>query len=1027
MNKKRKLVFATNNDHKLEEARQIMPDGFEIVSLAEIGCHDDIPETADTLEGNALIKARWIHDKYGCDCFADDTGLMVDALGGAPGVYSARYAGEHCSPADNVAKLLGEMNGKENRAAHFATSVALICGGEEHCFEGRVDGQIATEPHGNGGFGYDPIFIAEETGRCFAEMTADEKNAISHRGRAMRKLRDFLGLFVALIVVAVCRFAVPAAEWRLHPSYDGQMERIIDTPDYTYFLGASQDYLLNSKSIGTLYGVVYRYDKEGDELVALNSVNKLTSDMVTAIDYNFTGKYLVIGYIDGNIDLLYDDGKVVNIPGLKLSDSSLDKSINFITVDEASGLIMLATGFGYVSVDGNTAKVKTSRIFNKSMTGAAMFDGKLWLSNADGIFYAEPSAMSWDEFTQVSPYNPVHRMAAIGDEAILVLHGRVGNMASSRIVRKPSGGYMLNELWSNYAISAERYPKGVMLVGRDDLRFYRNDGSERICNLPADYAGSNAGTCDESKIWLSSGRKGISQLRLPAGESSSWTVLKDRFRPNAATAFMSTSMAYHPEYGILVRNHGYETQFNPSAGNYTMTEDLICGYKDMTWKPLSTSYLAPTQALTFQDPVGLAIDPKNSNHVYCGSVDNGMLRLDLANPSNSIHMSHSSDISGGLGQPGFAVIADDTPGSWNRCTFSKPVFDSQDNMWTVYVDNSNPSMSASASAQLWCWTAADRAATTSSSNVRPFTKITLTGVPTAVTPKLAALKYGSNKNLLVFHGQLVATTGSPMVIYDHNGTPGDTSDDKMVQLRSVTDQDGNSYSVLRIYAMCEDPTTGLLWFATATELFTIDPREALNGPSAVARRIKVPRNDGTNLADYLLDNVLIYNIIIDSKGRKWFSTNGAGLVCTSSDGRDILAELTPDNSDIPSDIVYAACENPETNSLMVSTAYGLCEYFMTGTPGAGVESELRVYPNPVKLDYYGYVTIDGLADDAMVKIIDVGANLVKECGMSSAGEMKWDLTDNGNRRVPGGVYFVLATNGPNSDKYSRLGRILVIE
>lgn len=188
----KKLVFATNNQHKLEEARAILAGQFEVVSLAEIGCHDEIPETADTLEGNSLIKARWVKEKYGYDCFADDTGLMVEALDGAPGVYSARYAGEHCTFADNVNKMLLEMTGKKNRKAYFATVISLILNGETKTFEGRVDGTIATEAHGKGGFGYDPIFIAEETGRSFAEMAPEEKNAISHRGRAMRKLAEYL-------------------------------------------------------------------------------------------------------------------------------------------------------------------------------------------------------------------------------------------------------------------------------------------------------------------------------------------------------------------------------------------------------------------------------------------------------------------------------------------------------------------------------------------------------------------------------------------------------------------------------------------------------------------------------------------------------------------------------------------------------------------------------------------------------------------------------------------------------------------
>lgn len=188
----KKLVFATNNQHKLEEARAITAGKFELLSLADIDCHDDIPETAPTLEGNALIKARWIFDRYGFDCFADDTGLMVDALGGEPGVLSARYAGPGHDSEANMKKLLANMEGKADRKAHFSTAVALILDGKEYLFEGRVDGTIASEPGGENGFGYDPIFVADETGRRFAEMRAEEKNSISHRGRVMRKLAEFL-------------------------------------------------------------------------------------------------------------------------------------------------------------------------------------------------------------------------------------------------------------------------------------------------------------------------------------------------------------------------------------------------------------------------------------------------------------------------------------------------------------------------------------------------------------------------------------------------------------------------------------------------------------------------------------------------------------------------------------------------------------------------------------------------------------------------------------------------------------------
>ena len=188
----KELIFATNNKHKLSEVRPMLEGKVLIHSLSEIGLDGDIPETADTLEGNALQKAQWVYERTGRDCFADDTGLEVDALGGAPGVYSARYAGEGCSFDDNMDKLLAALDGVENRKARFRTVICLLENGQPHYFEGRVEGRILTEKHGAEGFGYDPIFQPDDSGVPFAEMDMENKNRISHRGRAMVKLIDYL-------------------------------------------------------------------------------------------------------------------------------------------------------------------------------------------------------------------------------------------------------------------------------------------------------------------------------------------------------------------------------------------------------------------------------------------------------------------------------------------------------------------------------------------------------------------------------------------------------------------------------------------------------------------------------------------------------------------------------------------------------------------------------------------------------------------------------------------------------------------
>lgn len=188
-----KLVFATNNAHKLDEIRAILGNKIEILSLNDIDCHDEIPETADTLEGNALQKAMYIKEHYGYDCFADDTGLEVSTLGGAPGVHTARYAEntDHDSEA-NMNKLLKELEGKNDRSAQFRTVIALLLNGEQHLFEGIVKGDILTEKRGSEGFGYDPVFSPEQYSESFAELGAEVKNKISHRARAVAKLVEYL-------------------------------------------------------------------------------------------------------------------------------------------------------------------------------------------------------------------------------------------------------------------------------------------------------------------------------------------------------------------------------------------------------------------------------------------------------------------------------------------------------------------------------------------------------------------------------------------------------------------------------------------------------------------------------------------------------------------------------------------------------------------------------------------------------------------------------------------------------------------
>ena len=187
-----KIVFATNNKHKLEEIKKISKGQLEILSLSDINCQEDIPETGDTLKENALIKAQFVKERFGLDCFADDTGLEVDALNNAPGIYSSRYAGPKCDPDDNMQKLLDDLKDNESRKAQFRTVIALIFNGEEHYFEGIIRGEIIQQKEGENGFGYDPIFKPTGYNKTFGELSDEIKNSLSHRAIATKKLVAFL-------------------------------------------------------------------------------------------------------------------------------------------------------------------------------------------------------------------------------------------------------------------------------------------------------------------------------------------------------------------------------------------------------------------------------------------------------------------------------------------------------------------------------------------------------------------------------------------------------------------------------------------------------------------------------------------------------------------------------------------------------------------------------------------------------------------------------------------------------------------
>lgn len=1016
MTKKRKLVMATNNAHKLREARAIAGERIEILSLEDIGFDQDIPETADTLEGNALLKARAVSEATGLDCFADDTGLFVDALAGAPGVHTARYAGEACDPDANISLLLRNLEGAPDRAARFRTSVALSLNGEEHLFDGTVEGSIAEQRSGSHGFGYDPVFIPSETGVCFAEMTDDAKNAISHRGRAITAMIKWLS------AICLCLFlALPAgaasSDWTLFNTFDDKVEHIFDTPSKTYFLVHAQLYDKFSTDNEEKLLFLFCKEKQTGEIRAFNPQNFLTRSLIRKANYNARKNYLLLVYDDYTIDLLHDDGKVHTIPALKNYSTGGSKEVRSISFDPDLDRAYLATDFGYVAINDKKYEVAASGLYNTPLDQVVRIgdkfmvlrDKRLYEDNVQSkhISLSDFKEAEWcgdgqigeiiplssDRclFSKTANGNPCHYVAAFGKDGMSPEVTQLVNLDNSYISENKDGLLM-----ARYGALAQiRRDSGEM-----EYVVRRDDDKNKVC-----------GSWDFRNFHYATPREGFYSVRRE--EDDSWTLTEQTARPNAPAVFRSNNLLYTTQYGMMANTHGIDQNF---TSRWALNPVLLSGLKDQEWNVYGFPYLDPAANLKFSNPCGIAQDPDNPDVFYFGSVHNGLLRYSVSDPSAVLHISRSND---SPDYPGHVSVQDPYSKWSDTFMLTSPVFDSYGNLVVAHVNTeTNPGYFP----EIWIWTPEDRRASVSPETFRQFTRLKVQDIEPGTSNLVVPLAYSANRNKVVYFSLI--RYDDPFVVYDHNGTVSETSDDRQATMKGLKDNDG-SLDVHRIYCAVEDPATGLVWVGSDNGVFTFNPNDAFSEPGKVSR-IKVSRNDGTSLADYLLSGIAINHIAIDGLGRKWFSLAGGGLVCTSSDGRTILHEIDCDNSMLPSDIVYASCFNPDNNSMMVATSAGLCEYYLNGQDAQAGESGARAYPNPVRHDYYGWVTIDGLEEDCIVKIADSAGNIVRELGPASAGRVQWDVCGIDLNRVPSGVYFVLASSGPGGGSYSEATKILVI-
>ena len=1009
--------MATNNASKLQEARAIAGDNLEILGLKDIGYNQDIDETADTLEGNALIKVRAIKEASGLDCFADDTGLMVDALNGAPGVHTARYAGDECDSDKNIDLLLKNLEGAADRSARFCTCIALSLDGKEHVFEGAVEGKIATERSGTHCFVYDPGFIPEESGICFAEMTEEAKNAISHRGRALTAMIKWLSALCICLFSIFKADAAVASDWRLYNTFDDKIEHIFDTPDKTYILAQAQLYdksqVDNNENLMFLFGM----DKDSGEIRHYNAQNFLSGSLIKAANYNALRNYLMVIYDDLTIDILKDDGTSTTIYALKSFNSGGSKEVNSITFDPELDRVYIATNFGYIVIDDRKNEVVSSGIYDESIDKALrvadrfviLRNGKLYEDKADAnhLALSDFKETNWGgvgeagDMLSLTSDSFVLSRKADGAISYYIMSFESGNPTPAAT---PIGNY------SEATISENK--DGILFAQHGSLyQLDRNTKTRKDLKCRPEDANLVCGSWDFKNFYFAKPREGIYSVRHDG--DNTWTVTAQTAKPNSPAVFRSNNILYTPKHGMLVNTHGIDHNFTSRGARNPI---LLSALKDQTWTMHGLPYLDPATQYRLTNPCGIAQDPDNPDVFYFGSTMNGMLRYNINDMSSLLHMTKSDDFPN---YPGHVTIQEPYSTWSNSFMVLNPVFDSKGNLIVVHV---NTEVNPGYFPEIWIWTPEKRRASTSPETFQPFTRLKVLEVDAGAYNRVLPLSYQGNNDMIVYFS--IGRKNNPIVVYDHNGTVEEDSDDRQIAKKDLSDSDG-SLSFNMVYCAIEDPQTGLVWVGTDNGVFTFNPKEAFSNP-AQASRIKVSRNDGTSLADYLLDANSVNDISIDALGRKWFSISGGGLICTSADGKTILQEINTGNSLLPSDKVYASCYNPENNSLMIATSAGLCEYYLNGQSNETGSSSARAYPNPVRHDYYGWVTIDGLEEDCIVKIADSAGNIVRELGPASAGRVQWDVCGMDLNRVPSGVYFVLASSGPGGGSYSEATKILVI-
>lgn len=816
-------------------------------------------------------------------------------------------------------------------------------------------------------------------------------------------LRLFIFLLSMLALVSG-QAQIAVGTWKQYPVF-GEVTDLVETDRHVWYATG---------------GCLYSYDKNADETRFYSGSGALSGYTVKLIRHDSDKGILAVAYADGNMDLILSDGSRVNLPEIRDAGAGVDKTINDISFD--GGDMFVATGGGLVIYDTDRYEVRESRMYNVPIRTVIPAPGYLILAgmNPENGNYAlygvrrDASINIPDNFRLICRYRDLitdfRMLDTDGRRYAVSRNGRLGSIDIGA-----DGECVLHDILLNgTACNATGLTKGddgvVRFITKDGIVGHYSDSGTLVADIamPEQFRSNLIASHDGlGSVWFA-GEDGIGNYRIE--HDGGLTVLREKSVPSDAITFNEICNIFptSDNRGFYISNLGM-TQHHPvgDGDRFNVRLKLNLVTRDGVEKidPVGvTANTGPGMGSQSSygkyifSPTQIAEDPDNAGRLYIGSGCEGVyviedgVELKKFDNTNSTINKHAN----------------------YYCGTVSVTIDNDGNLWVCSRAGGEKHPIAILPA-----------------DKRRLDPSEVTMDDWAIADYDLYLKVRDIKLLHCRHSGMIfgidATDNRGFLAVNHRGTPADPSDDIFVGWSAMTDQDGKSFAPQSWTCLVEDQR-GHVWFGTRAGVVSVtNPAKACNDDFRI-NRIKVPRNDGSGLADYLLDNEHIVAIAVDSSNRKWIGTNGSGLYLVSEDGDEIISHFTTDNSPLPSNVITALYCDPNSSSLFVGTLSGLYEYSSTSSPPRSDYSDVYAYPNPVTSGYSGPITITGLMEDSLVKIMDSGMRLVYQTS-SEGGMAVWDGCNIGGTRVRSGVYYVLASSsgqGAESSAGDVVAKILVV-